>query len=179
MRPMPISPYAVSKLAGEGYCLSFGHVYGLETVVLRYFNVFGPRQDPDSQYAAAIPLFITRMLSGESPIVFGDGEQSRDFTYVANVVHANLCAAHSEDGIGEVFNIACGQRHTVNTLVRHINEIASTAVEPQYCDERIGDVKHSQADISAAAERLGYRPPVSFRDGLALTVEWYKSHPRA
>ncbi|MEA3402545.1 MAG: SDR family oxidoreductase [Armatimonadota bacterium] len=173
MRPAPISPYAASKLAGEGYAAAFNEVYDLETVCLRYFNVFGPHQDPSSQYAAVIPIFVSRMLEGKPPIVFGDGEQSRDFSYVANVIEANMCAAEADGGAGQVFNIACGENATLNELISHLNDILGTDLTPEYTDERPGDVKHSLADISAAREVLGYEPQVHFRDGLALAVEWY------
>jgi len=174
MRPQPISPYAASKLANEAYAAAFCEVYGLETVCLRYFNVFGPRQDPTSQYAAVIPLFIKAMLRGERPTIYGDGEQSRDFTFVANVVDANLLAAQAPAAPGRVLNIACGSRTTVNDLVRTLNLILRTQIEPIYADPRPGDVKHSLADISAAREVLGYEPKTDFETGLAQTVEWYR-----
>jgi UDP-glucose 4-epimerase len=175
MRLLPISPYAASKFADEGLAAAFTHVFGLETVSLRYFNVFGPRQDPTSQYAAVIPLFITMMLRGERPTIFGDGEQSRDFTYVANVVDANLKAAVATGGAGEAFNVACGDRATLNQLMAHLNEFLGTAIEPVYAEPRAGDVKHSQADVSAAVSVLGYEPSVGFREGLRRVVEWYRS----
>lgn len=174
MRLLPISPYAASKLANEGYAAAFTHVYGLETVCLRYFNVFGPRQDPTSQYAAVIPLFISALLRGERPTIFGDGEQSRDFTHVANVVEANLRAATASGGSGGAYNIACGERATLNELVRYLNEILGTGIEPIYLQERAGDVKHSLADISAAKEAFGYVPVVGFREGLERVAGWYK-----
>jgi len=172
---LPISPYAVAKLAAESYCRSFTEVYGLETVALRYFNVFGPRQDPLSEYAAVVPRFITKLLDGEAPIIFGDGEQSRDFTPVSNVVAANLCAAASdEDGVvGGVFNAACGERYTLNFLVSQIRALVGCDVEPTYEPPRVGDVKHSQADISLAREKLGYEPSVSLAEGLGGCVEFY------
>ncbi len=173
MRTQPISPYAASKLAGESYAAAFYEVYGLETVSLRYFNVFGPHQDPMSQYAAVIPIFVSRLLEGTRPVIFGDGEQSRDFSYIANVVHANLCAAQAPGAAGQVFNIACGQRSTVNELVQYLNEILGTDLEPEYTPERPGDVKHSLADISAAQEILGYKPQVQFPEGLKLATKWY------
>lgn len=173
MRPMPISPYAASKLAGESYCHAFANVYGLETIALRYFNVFGPRQDPKSQYAAVIPLFITKILGGEQPVVYGDGLQSRDFTYVDNVVHANLCATRATDGVGQVFNIACGERHTIRDMVASLNEILGTSIEPRYDSARVGDVQHSEADISAARACLRYEPQVTWTEGLARTAAWY------
>ena len=174
MVPQPLSPYAASKLATEGYALAFFHVYGLETVCLRYFNVFGPRQDPKSQYAAVIPKFITAMLNGKPPTIYGDGEQTRDFTYVENVIQANLKAAHADGAAGRVFNIACGQRISINELVRILNEILGTDIEPVYDEPRPGDVKHSLADISAAREVLGYEPEVDFAEGLRRTVKWYR-----
>lgn len=174
MRPLPISPYAASKLADEAYAASFTHVYGLETVCLRYFNVFGPRQDPTSQYAAVIPLFVTLLLRGERPTIFGDGEQSRDFTYVANVIQANIRAATSPGGSGQAFNIACGSRISLNELLAHLNDIIGTNIEPIYTEARAGDVKHSLADISAAREAFGYDPQVSTREGLEHVVEWYR-----
>jgi nucleoside-diphosphate-sugar epimerase len=173
MRPLPISPYAASKLADEAYAAAFTHVFGLETVCLRYFNVFGPRQDPASQYAAVIPLFIKAMHAGQQPTIFGDGEQSRDFTHVANVIHANLRAATANDAAGQVFNIACGEQASLNYLVASLNEILGTSLEPLYKEVRAGDVKHSLADISAAREVLGYAPQMTFREGLAQVVEWY------
>lgn len=174
MVPMPISPYAASKLTNEAYAAACHHVYGLETVCLRYFNVFGPRQDPRSQYAAVIPLFVTLMLQGERPTIFGDGEQSRDFTYVANVAQANLKAATAPNAGGVACNIACGERLSLNQLVETLNEIIGTSIEPIYQPERAGDVKHSLADISVARERLGYEPEVTFREGLERVVEWYR-----
>jgi nucleoside-diphosphate-sugar epimerase len=168
---MPISPYAVAKQAGEAYCRSFSRVYGLETVALRYFNVFGPRQDPLSQYSAVIPKFITALLRGESPVVYGDGEQSRDFTYIDNVVDANLRAAAAEGVEGETFNIACGDRISLNRLLEEIRGIVGSDVEATYLEPRQGDVKHSLADIGRAREHLGYEPIVGFNEGLQRTVE--------
>jgi UDP-glucose 4-epimerase len=172
--PKPISPYAVAKLASEGYCRSFSEVYGLETVAIRYFNVFGPRQDPLSQYAAVIPRFITALLAGESPVVFGDGEQSRDFTYIDNVVEANLLASSAEGVSGQAFNVACGERISLNRLLDDLREIIGSEVEANYLEARPGDVKHSLADISKAEDQLGYRPAVEFSDGLRRTVEFLK-----
>ena len=178
MKPQPRSPYAVSKLAGEFYCQVFYHVYGLETVVLRYFNVFGPRQDPESQYAAVVPKFIAALLRNEPPTIFGDGEQSRDFTYVENVVEANLLATQAKgpDVAGQVFNIACGTRITINKLAQMLAEIIGVDPElkPHYAPPRPGDVRHSLADISKAQKLLGYKIKVDFERGLQKTVEWYR-----
>lgn len=174
MLPQPKSPYAVSKLAGEHYCRAFTEVYGLETVALRYFNVFGPRQNHASQYAAVVPLFITAMLRGESPVIYGDGLQSRDFTYVANVVQANLLAATAPGAAGRVFNVACGTRYTLLDLVAALNDILGARIAPVHAAPRPGDVRHSLADISAAQETLGYRVEVDFLEGLRRTVAWYR-----
>lgn len=169
-----LSPYAVSKFAGEKYLQVFTLTYSLETVTLRYFNVFGPRQDPFSQYAAVVPLFITKILRGEPPTIFGDGKQSRDFTYVANVVEANLLACTALGASGGVFNIACADRVTVNDLAEKINRNLGTSVRPVHVDPRPGDIKHSFADISAAERVLKYRPLVGFDEGLNKTINWYK-----
>src|SRR6266852_8081204 len=157
---LPLSPYAVAKLAAEHYCAAFTEVYGLETVRLRYFNIFGPRQPPDSPYAAVIPLFFEAMLAGKSPIIYGDGQQSRDFTYVADVVHANLLAAKAPGVSGKVFNIACGHRASLLELIDQINGLLGTKIKPVHEPARPGDVKHSQADISPAQSELGYAPKV-------------------
>jgi UDP-glucose 4-epimerase len=170
----PLSPYAVAKLVGEYYCSVFCKVFGLETVSLRYFNVFGPQQDPTSQYAAAIPAFVTAILKDESPTIFGDGEQSRDFTYVDNVVDANLLAARAKCTAGEVVNIACGQAVTVNAIIDMINDLLGKRIEPTYTDPRPGDVKHSLADIALARRLLGYEPSVSFQQGLEKAIGWYR-----
>ncbi len=170
--PEPLSPYAVSKLAGEYYCYAFGKCYGLETVALRYFNVFGPRQDPASQYAAAIPLFIAAIRAGRAPTVYGDGEQSRDFTYIDNVVQANLLAAQASEAVGKVFNIGVGGAVTVNHVIAQINKLLGKDVRPKFVAPRPGDVRHSHADISLARKHLGYEPKVSFEEGLHRTVEW-------
>jgi nucleoside-diphosphate-sugar epimerase len=171
----PLSPYAVSKLAGEHYCRLFFQLYGLSTVCLRYFNVFGPRQDPFSPYAAVIPNFILRLLQGERPIIFGDGEQSRDFTYVANVVEANLLAATASAEVsGEVLNIACGESISVNALAAGINQILGTDLRPIYSEPRPGDIRHSQADISRARKILGYEPRYGFWPGLEETIHWFR-----
>jgi nucleoside-diphosphate-sugar epimerase len=174
MLPRPKSPYAVSKLTGEQYCQACTEVYGLETVCLRYFNVFGPRQDPTSQYSGVIPLFITAMLRGEPPTVHGDGLQSRDFSYIANVVHANLLAVTASGAAGRVFNVACGERYTLLDMIAALNDILGAQIEPVYAEPRVGDVRHSLADISAAQEALGYRVLVDFYDGLRQTVAWYR-----
>ncbi len=171
----PLSPYAVTKLVGEYYMRIFSEIYGLGTVSLRYFNIFGPRQDPRSQYAAVIPNFITLMERGESPRIFGDGEQSRDFTYVANVVKANMLAAESEDVSGEVFNVACGDRITVNTLYAKIRQFFHKNIDPVYDKPRPGDIRHSFADIGKARKMLKYEPAVPFDDGLRKTVQWYRT----
>jgi len=174
MAPAPISPYAVAKLAGEGYARSFSNVYGLETVSLRYFNVFGPRQDPLSQYAAVIPNFIMAFLRGRSPTVFGDGEQSRDFTYVENVVEANRLAIDAEGVAGDIYNVACGARVSLNDLLAELQSIIGAESSPIHESERPGDVRHSLADISRGTSALGYRPVVDLREGLARTVEFYE-----
>ncbi|MEA3459472.1 MAG: SDR family oxidoreductase [Chloroflexota bacterium] len=174
MRPAPKSPYAASKLAGEHYCQAFYQVYGLETVILRYFNVFGPNQDPTSEYAAVIPKFVTAMLQDERPVIYGDGFQSRDFTYVTNVVQANLLAAQAEGVAGEVLNIACGKRYNLLELVQAINRILGTSLTPIHTAPRPGDVRHSQADISKAEGMLGYRVEVAFEEGLRETIEWHR-----
>jgi len=176
--PQPLSPYAVGKLAGEHYLYAFWRCYGLETVSLRYFNVFGPRQDPKSQYAAAIPLFTAAILEDRPPVVYGDGEQSRDFTYVENVVHANLLAADAPEAPGKVFNVGCGSSVTVNQVIAAINRVLVKNVRPKYEPRRAGDVMHSLADISAAKKFLGYEPKVSFEEGLFKTVEFFKSARR-
>jgi len=174
MAPAPQSPYAVSKLAAEHYCRIFYEVYGLETVCLRYFNVFGPRQDPSSQYAAVVPKFIHCMLRGEAPVICGDGTQSRDFTFVDNVVQANLLAANGPGVAGEVFNIACGERYTVLQMVSLLNRVLGTAIEPVFADPQVGDVRHSQADIDRARAKLSYEPTVNFHEGLRRTANWYR-----
>ena len=169
----PLSPYAISKLVGEMYCRVFSQLYSLSTVCLRYFNIFGPRQDPYSQYSAVIPNFINKMVKGESPTIFGDGEQSRDFTYVANVVEANKLAVEAKDVSGEILNIACGERTTVNSLVVEINQILKKDIKAIYDKLRPGDVMHSYADISEAENVLKYKPLVSFTEGLKRTIHKY------
>lgn len=174
MPPRPISPYGAAKLAAEYYCQVFTQVYGLETVSLRYFNVFGPRQDPTSHYAAVIPLFISAMLKGESPTIFGDGEQSRDFTFIDNVVHGNLLASRAPDAAGRVMNLATGGRVTLLELVDKLNHLLETNIQPAHADPRPGDIKHSQASIDLAAELLDYAPIVDFDTGLARTLAFYQ-----
>jgi len=171
MQTHPMSPYAVQKLTGELLCEVFTRIYGLETVALRYFNVFGPRQDPASEYAAVIPRFLTALLKGQRPIVFGDGEQTRDFTYVTNVVQANLLAASSPDAVSRVMNIGCGERISLNKLLHLAGELLGTTVRADYREPRPGDVRDSLADISLAHLLLGYRPSVGFREGLARTLD--------
>ncbi|MEJ2637644.1 MAG: SDR family oxidoreductase [Calditrichia bacterium] len=175
MIPNPLSPYAVSKLASEKYCQVFARIYKLHTVSLRYFNVFGPRQDPTSQYSAVIPKFIRAILNKKQPVIFGDGLQSRDFTFVNNVVEANILATQADFPGGMVFNCACHERIDLNQLVQHINEITGESIQPLYSEARPGDVKHSFADIERIQKYLGYEPQVLFREGLKRTVEWYRS----
>jgi nucleoside-diphosphate-sugar epimerase len=177
MTPNPISPYAVAKLAGEYYMTSFWRCYGLETVSLRYFNIFGPRQDPTSPYSGVLAKFITQMLQGERPTIFGDGLQSRDFTFVENVVNANLlaCRAPAPQVAGRVFNVATGSRIDLNETFRLVKKLTGYAGEAQYAPERAGDVKHSLADLSLVKKHLGYEPSVNFEEGLRRTIEWYRS----
>jgi UDP-glucose 4-epimerase len=170
----PLSPYAAAKLMGEYYCSVFYKVFGLETISLRYFNVFGPHQDPTSQYAAAIPAFVTSILKDKPPTVYGDGEQSRDFTYIDNVVEANLLAARVKRTKGEVANIACGEAVTVNAIIDTINSIVGKSIKPIYVPSRPGDVKHSLADITIAKKLLGFKPVILFKEGLAKAIEWYR-----
>ncbi len=176
MIPKPISPYAVQKLTGEYYMQTFSAVYGLETVSLRYFNIFGPRQDANSQYSAVLAKFITQMLQGETPTIFGDGEQSRDFTYIDNAVRANLlaCAAPKEEVCGKVFNVATGTRFSLNQTYEMLQEITGYSGRAKYAPARLGDVKHSLADITLAQKHLKYAPAVSFHEGLRRTVAWYR-----
>ena len=177
MLPNPISPYAVAKLAGEHYMRAFTRVYGLETVVLRYFNVFGPYQDPTSHYSGVLAIFCRKMLAGEQPTIYGDGEQSRDFTFIENVVNANLLAASApaEKVSGQVMNCATGARITLNDTFNILCELTGYKGVPAYVEIRRGDIRDSLADISQAAERLGYKPSVDFREGLRRTVDWYRS----
>jgi nucleoside-diphosphate-sugar epimerase len=174
MKPEPLSPYAIQKYVGELYCRNFYQLYHLETVSLRYFNVFGPRQDPASQYAAVIPRFITALAGGKPPTMYGDGEQSRDFTYVENVVQANQLAARVEGVAGEMMNFACGKHCTLNELLAQIQRIMQTRIEPVYTDPRPGDVKHSLADTRKSRQLLGYEPHVSLEEGLKRTVAFFR-----
>jgi UDP-glucose 4-epimerase len=180
MSPNPISPYAVAKLAAEYYMQSFYRCYGLETVSLRYFNIFGPRQDPTSPYSGVLAKFTTCMLQGETPTIFGDGEQSRDFTYIENAVRANLlaCGAPAAEVAGRVFNVATGTRFTLNATCTILKKVTGYSGEVKYGPERDGDIKHSLADVSLAQKHFGYTPTVSFEEGLRRTVEWYKEQAR-
>lgn len=175
IRPEPLSPYAAQKYLGETYCRVFFECYGLETISLRYFNVFGARQDPNSDYAAAIPAFVTALLSGQSPTVYGDGEQTRDFTFVDNIVHVNTLAMQVEKTCGQVVNAACGDQISVNQVIAAINEILGTNVQPRYAPPRAGDVRHSCADASMSKELLGFEPQVSFEDGLSRAIDYYRN----
>jgi nucleoside-diphosphate-sugar epimerase len=177
MPPAPISPYGASKLAGEYYCQVYARAYGLETVCLRYFNVFGPRQDPKSEYAAVIPKFITAALAGKQPRIFGDGAQSRDFAFIDNVIEANFRAvsAAARDVSGGVFNVACGVATDLNQVVALIGDVLGRKIDPAHEPERAGDIKHSLADIGAARKQLGYTAGVSFAEGLRRTIDWYKT----
>jgi len=176
MQSLPISPYGIAKLAAERYCQVFYQVYGLETVALRYFNVFGPYQDPKSMYAAVIPRFITALIRGDAPIVYGDGEQTRDFTYVENVIYANMLAATvpAANVCGEFFNVAAGGQTSLNTLIEMLQEITGQETPAVYEEVRPGDIKHSRADITKARNAMGYHPKVSLIDGLRQTMEWYQ-----
>jgi UDP-glucose 4-epimerase len=175
MTPQPLSPYALSKLAGEHYVGVFKQVYGFDAVALRYFNIFGPRQDPESQYAAVIPRFVTALLNGERPLVYGDGLQSRDFTYVENVVEANLLAAESDGVAGRAFNVGCGGRYTLLDLLGHLKAIIGSDVEPLHEAARAGDVRDSQASIELARSAFGYAVKVGFEEGLRRTVDWFRT----
>ena len=173
--PAPISPYGAAKLAAEYYCRAFTATYGFETVALRYFNVFGPRQDPGSPYSAVIPLFITALLAGKRPVIYGDGHQSRDFTYVANVVHGNLLAADAKGASGRVFNVANGRATSLLELIRQLNSLLGTKIAPLHEPPRAGDIRESLADISAARTALDYEPQVSFDEGLKRSIDYYRS----
>ena len=176
MAPDPLSPYAVAKLVGEYYCQVFTRVYGLETVSLRYFNVFGPRQDPGSQYSGVVSRFISCLLGNERPVIYGDGEQSRDFTYIENVVAANLSAANSTGAVGKVINVANGARITLNELLAELKDLTGKQdVTAEYLEARVGDVRHSLADITMARELLNYESKVDLREGLQRTLDWWKT----
>jgi nucleoside-diphosphate-sugar epimerase len=175
MPSKPISPYGLMKYVGEEYCRLFSQLYGLETVSLRYFNVFGPRQDPSSQYSGVLSRFITVMLAGERPVIFGDGEQSRDFTYVSNVVQGNLLACQASYTAGQMYNLACGRSINLNEVVGMLNRVLKTDLRPVYDAPRVGDIKHSLAEISRATADLGYLPSIQFEEGLRMTVEWYRN----
>ncbi|MEX2115235.1 MAG: SDR family oxidoreductase [Pirellulales bacterium] len=174
--PAPISPYGTAKLAGEAYCHAFWATYGFETVSIRYFNVFGPRQDPNSQYSAVIPRFITAMLAGNQPVIYGDGKQSRDFTFIANVVHGNLLAADADAALvaGRTFNVANGRSTDLLQLIAQLNDLLGTSIQPVHEPARAGDVRESLADISQARERLGYEPQIEFEEGLRRSIEYYR-----
>jgi UDP-glucose 4-epimerase len=173
--PDPVSPYAAAKAAGELYCQAFAAAFGLPTVTVRYFNVFGPRQDPNSEYAAVLPKFVMKMLAGERPTIFGDGKQSRDFTYVANIVEGNLLAASVPDAAGKTFNIACGEKLDLLDLIAAINRVLGTNIEPTFDPPRPGDVRDSLADVSLARKVLGYKPVIDFDEGLRRSIEYYRS----
>jgi nucleoside-diphosphate-sugar epimerase len=174
MTEQPESPYALSKYYTEKLALQFSDLYDIDTAALRYFNIFGPRQDPNGDYAAVIPKFISLLLDGDRPVIYGDGEQSRDFTFIDNAVQANILAAE-RDVTGEAFNVGCGGRITINELVDTLNDLLDTDIDPIYDDPRPGDVRHSHADISKAKDRLGYDPDVGFRDGLEQTIPYYRA----
>jgi UDP-N-acetylglucosamine 4-epimerase len=174
--PAPASPYAVTKLTGELYCRNFFRLFGLETFSLRYFNVFGPRQDPNSAYAAVIPRFISALLKGEPPVIEGDGQQSRDFSYIDNIVEANIAAMKAQAGFGEAFNVACGQSTTITQLAEHLAQLLGVSVQPVHVQPRPGDVRHSLADISKAEALLSYRLRVDSITGLKYTADWYHNH---
>ncbi|MBD3414488.1 MAG: NAD-dependent epimerase/dehydratase family protein [Candidatus Aminicenantes bacterium] len=174
MKPNPLSPYAITKLTGEYYCKIFSEVFGLQTVTTRYFNVFGPRQDPESQYAAVIPKFIEAFLRETSPTVYGDGEQTRDFTYVENVVHANILCSRAKKTNGDIINIATSFRISLNELIKLLKDITGKEIKPIHTEPRKGDIKHSLADISRAKKLIGYRPLLDLKQGLVKTLQWMK-----
>ncbi len=177
LEPRPKSPYAVQKLTGEYYCSVYRDLFGIKTIALRYFNIFGPRQNPKSQYAAVVPAFVTRMLRGERPIIYGDGGQSRDFTYIDNAISANLAALEAPEGAcGLSYNVACGQSVTLLQLVQGINDILGTQIEPEFAPERAGDVRHSRADVGRAKAAFGYEPLIDVKQGLQRSVEWYRQN---
>ncbi|MCA9268953.1 MAG: SDR family oxidoreductase [Planctomycetales bacterium] len=172
--PMPLSPYAAAKLACEYYCQAFGHSFGLQTVAIRYFNVFGPRQDPASPYSAVIPIFITALLAGKPPVIYGDGGQSRDFTYVGDVVHGNLLAAESPTAAGKTINVATGRSVTLLDMLAALNRLLGTDVQPKFEAARAGDVRESLADITLARQHLGYEPQIAFEEGLRRSIDYYR-----
>jgi nucleoside-diphosphate-sugar epimerase len=176
MQPVPISPYGVTKYVAELYAFVFGRCYGLETVCLRYFNIFGPRQDPDSPYSGVLSRFATAFLDGEQPVIFGDGEQTRDFTYVENAVQANLRACEAPDAAGQIFNVGTGARISLNRTLELLRKISGKHLEAKYDPPREGDIRDSQADISRAKQSLGYEPSVEFEEGLQKTFDWYREH---
>lgn len=178
MPPHPLSPYALTKLTGEIYCRIFSDIYGLETLSLRYFNVFGPRQDPDSEYAAVIPKFVTSVINKTPPTIYGDGEQARDFTYVENVVQANLKALEAKNSGGEVLNIACGEKMTINRLMKEICRILKNSIKPIHDEPRKGEIRDSLADISKAKEMLGYCPSIRFEKGLETTIRFFQERAK-
>jgi nucleoside-diphosphate-sugar epimerase len=173
--PQPLSPYALTKLTGEHFCRIFTDVFGLEAVPLRFFNIFGPRQNPHSSYTGVLSKFILAYLTGETPVIFGDGEQSRDFTYVANVVDAVMRACTAAQGPGRAINVGTGASFTLNQTISLLNRIFGREIEPRYAPPRLGDVRHSRADVALARELLGYEPKIGFEEGLRLTVDWYRS----
>ncbi len=179
MQPQPISPYGVTKFVGELYAQTFGRCYGLENVSLRYFNIFGPRQDPGSPYSGVLAKYCTAFLEGTQPVVFGDGEQTRDFTYVENAVQANLLACEAPNVSGRIFNIGAGGRTSLNQVLRVLAEVSGNRLEAKYDPPREGDIRDSQADISQARQWLGYEPSVLFEEGLRRTFEWYKATKKA
>lgn len=170
----PLSPYACTKMIGEYYCKQFSKLYGLDTISLRYFNVFGPKQNPDSQYAAVIPIFIKKILNNQKPVIFGDGTQTRDFIFVEDVIEANILAMKAKRGSGEIINIACGKQFDLNRLVMMLNKILDRKINPFFTKPKPGDIKHSLADISKAKKNLGYKPKISFEEGLKKTVKYYE-----
>ncbi|MCP4634405.1 MAG: SDR family oxidoreductase [candidate division Zixibacteria bacterium] len=176
MPPSPLSPYAITKLAGERYCQIYHQLYGLETVALRYFNVFGPNQNPHSQYSAVVPKFILALFNGKSPIIHGDGTQSRDFTYIDNVVNANILACFVKDAVGHIINIACGMEYDLNMIFNKLNNIIGTDIKATYSAHKPGDVKRSLADISKAKVLLGYKPEIDLQEGLLRTVDYFKNN---
>lgn len=179
MLPAPLSPYGVSKLASEQYCMSFHTVYGFEVVALRYFNVFGPRQDPRSEYAAVIPRFVTALLRGEQPTIYGDGEQTRDFTYVGNIVSANLHALEHPNAPGQIFNIAMGGVHSLNQIIETLQQLTGVNIAPRYSDPRPGDIRHSLANVTKAVEVMQFNPQISVAEGLDATIAWYRARSAA